>query len=133
MKLFFSLSRRLSWLNLPGAVLVALLQRAPVVSLSVALDEIGISSPVGAVLKSVVATVAALGAVNSLAGATPLVPSAGSATGITVASGTAVSVFYTVNGTQTPPMSWTIKGSVPPGLDFSGLTGHPRRDIVPSI
>ena len=124
------LYRRLSWINLPGTILVALLQRTPVLNVVVAVDEMVISSPVGAVLKSVVATVAALGAVNSLAGATPLVPSAGTATGITVAAGTAVSVFYTVNGTQTPPASWRIAGSVPPGLDFSGLTGSGSVNVV---
>ena len=123
MKLSALIARRLHWLNLPGAILVALLQRTPVLNVVTALDEVIVSSPVGAVLKSVVATAAALGAVNSLAGATPLVPSQGSETGITVAAGNSVSVFYTVNGTQTPPMSWAISGTVPPGLDFSGLTG----------
>src|SRR5271165_1814050 len=117
------LYQRFSWLNLPGAILLALLQRTPVLNIVVAADDMAVSSPVGAVLKSVVASVAALGAVNSLAGATPLVPSAGTATGITVTAGTAVSVFYTVTGVLTPPMSWAITGPVPPGLDFSGLTG----------
>jgi hypothetical protein len=123
MNLSANLYQRFSWINLPGALLVALLQRTPVLNVVVTVDEMVVASPIGAVLKSVVATVAALGAVNSLAGATPLVPTAGSATGITVAAGSTVSVFYTVNGTQTPPMSWAITGSVPPGLDFSGLTG----------
>lgn len=117
------LCRRLKWINFPGAILLALLQRTPVLNLIVSADEMVVSSPAGVLLKSVVATAAALGAVNSLAGATPLVPTSGSATGITVAAGAPVSVFYTVNGTQTPPMSWTITGPVPPGLDFSGLTG----------
>jgi sugar lactone lactonase YvrE len=123
MKTFAVLRRRLHWINLPGAVLLALLQRTPVVNVVAMADEMLVSSPVGAVLKSVVAAVAALGAVNSLAGATPLVPSSGAADGITVAAGNPVSVFYTVDGTLTPPMSWMITGSIPPGMDFSGLTG----------
>ncbi len=122
MKSSFLHSRNFSWVNLPGAILIMLLQRMPAIGVAVAGDEMVISSPVGAVLKAAVAVVAALGAVNTLVGATPLVPSSGSATGISVTSGTSVSVFYTVNGTQTPPASWTITGNIPPGLDFSGLT-----------
>ena len=123
MNLSALISRRIHWINFPGAILVALLQRTPVLNVVTTLDEVVVSSPIGAVLKSAVATAGALGAVNSLAGATPLVPSAGTETGITVTAGNSVSVFYTVNGTQTPPMSWAITGQVPPGLDFSGLTG----------
>jgi Immunoglobulin domain len=122
MKIFPGLRNRFHRLNLPGALLLLLLQRSPVASWLPAAEEIVISSPLGAVLKSAVAAVAALGAVNTLVGATPLVPSAGSATGITVNMGSMVSVFYTVNGTQTPPESWTITGNIPPGLNFSGLT-----------
>jgi sugar lactone lactonase YvrE len=123
MKISALLHRRLHWINLPGAVLLALLQRTPVLNVVAIADEMVVSSPVGAVLKSVVAAVAALGAMNSLAGATPLVPSAGSPAGISVAAGSAISVFYTVNGTLTPPVSWEVTGSIPTGLDFSGLTG----------
>jgi len=133
MKLHLSanLCRHLSRFNLPGAILVALLQRTPALNLVATVDELVVSSPVGAVLKSVVATVAALGAVNSLAGATPLVPTAGMPTGITVAGGAPVSVFYTVSGVLTPPMSWSIMGQFPPGLDFSGLTGTGSVDVGP--
>jgi hypothetical protein len=123
MKISSLLHRRLHRLSLPGSILLALLQRTPVLNVVAIADEMVVSSPFGAVLKSVVAAVAALGAMNSLAGATPLVPSSGSVGGISVAAGSAVSVFYTVNGTQTPPMSWMVSGSIPPGLDFSGLTG----------
>jgi hypothetical protein len=64
-----------------------------------------------------------------MAGATPLSPSSGSDTGITVTVGTAVNVAYTVNGTQTPPMSWSVSGSFPPGLNFSGLTSAGTVDV----
>ena len=116
------LLQRLHWINLPGAVLLALLQRTPIVNAVAAGDEMVIASPVGTVLKALAAVAASLGAMNSLAGATPLVPSAGTASGISATTGTAVSVFYTVNGTLTPPASWRVEGNVPPGLDFSGLT-----------
>lgn len=114
--------RLLRAFNLPTLSLLALLQRTPVVQAITAADEFVMSSPIGTVLRSFAAIAASLGAMNSLAGATPLVPSSGSATGTTVTVGTAVSIAYTVNGTQTPPASWTISGPIPPGLDFSGLT-----------
>ena len=123
MKISALVKRRLHWINLPGALLIALLQRMPAVTTAVIAEEMAVASPVAVVLKSVVAAVAALGAVNTMAGATPLVPTAGTATGVTVTAGSSVSIFYTVNGTQTPPVSWTVTGSIPPGLDFSGLTG----------
>ena len=122
MKLPSFLLRVLPWLNLPTAVLIGLLQRTPAVRVAAVAEEMIISSPIGAVLKSVASAVAALGAMNSLAGATPLVPSSGDASGIAVTTGTAVSVGYTVNGTQTPVLSWTVNGTIPPGTNFSGLT-----------
>lgn len=122
MKLPSFLLRLLPWLNLPTAILIGLLQRTPVVRVAAVAEEMIISSPIGAVLKSVASAAAALGAMNTLAGATPLVPSSGDASGIAVTSGTAVSVAYTVNGTQTPVQSWTVNGAIPPGTNFSGLT-----------
>ena len=116
-------------INLPGALLLLLLQRTPVLNLLVSSDEMVIASPAGNVLKSVVAAVAALGAVNTMAGATPLVPSSGSATGVTLAAGTSANIFYTVDGTETPPASWQITGPIPAGLNFSGLTSAGDVDV----
>ncbi|MBX3737831.1 MAG: immunoglobulin domain-containing protein [Candidatus Didemnitutus sp.] len=121
MKLSALSQRRIHWLNLPSAILMMLLQRAPTVALAVA-DEIVATPALGNVLRSAFAVAATLGTVNSVVGATPLVPSSGTATGISVATGASVNVFYTVNGTQTPPMSWSVSGNFPPGLNFSGLT-----------
>ena len=121
MKLFF-LSHRFRRLNVPGALLLAFLQRTPVVRVAAEAENIVINSPIGNVLRAAITAVASLGAMHSLAGATPLVPTAGSATGISTTVGTAVNVGYTVNGTQTPPQSWKVTGAFPPGLDFSGLT-----------
>lgn len=121
MKLFF-LSSRFRRLNVPGALLLALLQRTPVVRVVAAAESVLTASPVATVLRSAAATVAALGAVHSMAGATPLVPNSGTATGVTVTVGTAVSVAYTVTGTETKPQSWKVSGAFPPGLNFSGLT-----------
>ncbi len=122
MKIPAFLLRRIHWLNFPSAFLMLLLQRTPVATLVAAADEIVAAAPLGTILKSALAVTAALGAVNSVVGATPLVPSSSTASGVTVTTGTTVSVFYTVNGTQTPPQSWSVSGQFPPGLSFSGLT-----------
>lgn len=122
MKPLSSIKRAFRAFNLPTISLLALLQRTPVVQAVVTAEDFVMSSPVGTVLKSFAAVAASLGAMNSLAGATPLVPSSGSATGVTVTAGSNVSIAYTVNGTQTPPASWTVSGSIAPGLNFSGLT-----------
>ena len=115
-------SRALRALNLPTLSLLALLQRTPVVQVAATAEEFVLSSPIGTVLKSFAAVAVSLGAMNSLAGATPLVVSSGSVSGISVSTGTAVSVFYGVNGTQTPPQSWKVSGTFAPGLKFSGLS-----------
>lgn len=121
MKFSASLQRRLHWLNLPVVMLVALLQRTPLMRVAATAEEILRASPFGFILKSAVAA-ASLGAVNSLAGATPLLPSQGTATGVTLAAGTSVAIAYTVSGTLAPPESWIVGGQIPPGMDFSGLT-----------
>ena len=122
MKPFRFFKRHLRWFNGPTLSLLACLQRSPVAPVANLAEEFVLTPPVGAVLKSAFAAAAALGAMNTLVGATPLVPTAGTATGIGVSVGATVSVFYTVNNTQTPPASWKIGGTIPAGLDFSGLT-----------
>lgn len=122
MKFSALLVHRLKWLNLPGAVLLALLQRTPAVRVVATAEQLVAASPLGDVLRSAVAVAASLGAIHSMAGATTLStnsrPSPLSAT-----VGTAVTtVVYSVLGTQGPPLSWTIGGSIPPGVSFSGLT-----------
>lgn len=119
-KYFPALYRRLPWLNLPGALLVALLQRTPVLPLAATMEEFALVSPVGAVLRAAVAAAASLGAMHSLAGATQFFathnPIAGT-TGSPIAT-TAV----TVNGAQSPPGSFRITaGSLPPGISITNL------------
>jgi len=53
--------RHLRWLNLPGAMLLVLLQRTPVLRNLVVAESSALTAPVGAVLKSAVAGLAALG------------------------------------------------------------------------
>src|SRR6202012_133037 len=84
-----------------------------------AVEERVTASPVGTIIKSVAAAAAALGAVNSMAGATPLIPSAGTDTGITATVGTAFSVAYGANSPLGPASSWAEMGGLPPGLSFT--------------
>lgn len=122
MNLYF-LSRRFRRLNIPGAILITLLQRTPVLQFAGEAESIIIASPVGSVVRAAIAAVASMGAMQTMVGATPLVPTSGTASGITVTTGTSITVAYTVSGTQTSPASWKIAGTVPDGLNFSGLNG----------
>lgn len=123
MNLFF-VSSRFRRLTVPGALLVALLQRTPVLRVLGQAEAALVGSPVAQVLRAVITGIASLGAIQSMAGATPLVATPATASsGLSATVGTSVNVFYTVTGTLAPPQSWTIAGAVPPGLDFSGLTG----------
>ena len=122
MKALSHLSLSLRWLNLPGALLVALLQRTPVVRVAAVAGECLVASPLGAVLRSVLTATASLGALHSLAGATVL--SASSASPLSATVGVAIpSVAMTVTGAQTAPGSFNVTGPIPPGLSISGLTG----------
>jgi len=106
--------RRLHWLNLPGALLIALLQRTPVLRVASTAGEITRASPVGAVLRAAVATAASLGALQSLAGATQFVQNPPNPVAGTV--GTRVTVAFTISGSPNPPNSFTLEGALPPGL-----------------
>ena len=107
MKLSSSLQRWLHWFNVPTGLLIALLQRTPVLRVAAAVEEMVAASPAGAVLKSAALAAASLGAVDSLAGATTaqLVTSSGSASGISVTTGTAVVVALSLTGTETATQS----------------------------
>jgi len=110
--------RRLHWLNLPGALLIALLQRTPVVRVAASAANTALVSPVSQVLKAAATTLGALGAVHSMAGATTLSASTPNPASLQV--GTALpGIVFGVTGAQSQAVSWTIGGSVPPGLRFS--------------
>ena len=112
-----ALHRRLHWLNLPGALLIALLQRTPIIRVAATAGDYVLSSTAGNVLKATATTLGALGAVHSMAGATTL-----SASTPSPASGTVGVVFntvvFSVKGAQSAASSWTVNGGVPPGLSL---------------
>ncbi|WP_414661321.1 immunoglobulin domain-containing protein [Horticoccus sp. 23ND18S-11] len=104
-----------AWLNLPLGLLLVILQRTPAVRLAAALVE---SMPViraGELLRAA-ASLAALGTVHSLAGATAYVQSPGNP--VTGTVGTRVDVAFTYSGTPSPPARFAVSGTLPPGLSF---------------
>ncbi|MEI8088084.1 MAG: immunoglobulin domain-containing protein [Opitutaceae bacterium] len=117
MSYFAAIHRRLHWLNLPGALLIALLQRTPIIRVAASAGNFVLSSTAGNVLKAAASTLGALGAVHSMAGATTL-----SASTPSPASGTVGTVFntvvFSVKGAQSAASSWTVNGGVPPGLSL---------------
>ncbi len=126
MKISVALQRRLPWLNLPGAALVALLQRTPVIPLATAAEEMIGSIPVGAIVRSVFA-ISGLGAMHSLAGATTFITSPTSSP-LGATAGTAIPTeAFAITGAPSVVKSWKVAGVIPPGLQISGggtsLTG----------
>jgi hypothetical protein len=122
---FSALFYRIRWFQCPAAALVALLQRTPVLrvvaNLGDAFSGMGTGTAATALVRSATA-LAALGAIDTMAGATTLIASSPSPLAAT--TGTALSgVAFGVNGTQGPPESWTLNSTLPGGLTFGGLSG----------
>lgn len=122
MKTLHALLHRLTWFNLPAALLLGLLQRTPVVRVVAAAADRLTGAPFGAMIRAATVSAASLGALHSLAGATVLVTNQPSPLSATV--GKAVSaIAFGINGPGVgQPGSWVVGGVVPPGLNFSGLT-----------
>jgi hypothetical protein len=112
--------KKLRLLNFSTTSLLLLLQRTPALRVATAAAEALAPSRIVSLLKSAFALGASLGAVQTMAGATQLVASKPSPLAVEV--GTGVQVALVVTGAQTPAASWTITGSVPPGLTLSGQT-----------
>jgi hypothetical protein len=118
---------RIDRLRAPAALLLAFLQRTP--SARTVVDTFGsaLESQAGSLIKAAAATVAALGAVDSMAGATSYSLSTGSPghpSPYTVTEGSQIEgVAFALNSNPevaAPPESWTLTGIVPPGLVFGG-------------
>ena len=118
------LGRVAPWVQFPSTLLVALLQRTPVLRVAAVTEDFVLASPIGALLKSAVGLGAGLGAVDALAGATTYSLSTNShASPYTVATGSQIAaVAFAVVPTQNPADYWTIGGQFPPGLAFGSAT-----------
>jgi hypothetical protein len=123
MNMITRVRRKFAWMNMSTATLIALLQRTPVVRLVVAVDEMVIASPVGTILKSAAAAIAALGAVDTMAGATILASSitpnpTGNLPTFNATVGTAITpIGFTITNSQNVG-SWKVTGQIPPGLEL---------------
>ena len=116
-----SFYHRLRWLNVPGALLVALLQRTPVLRVATTAGELIVASPLGNVLRSAAAMAGALGAVHSMAGATKFVVSSSNVNG-TVGTPIA-SDGFAVTGAPTPIAGSYRITNLPAGLTVAGMNG----------
>jgi hypothetical protein len=121
-------------MRFPAVALVALLQRSPAVRVALVFGDYVLESPAGALLKTAAASVAALGAIDSVAGAS----STGLAYTYTLSTGTPghpspysvivntaisqVAFVLESSPAQNPPQSWAIAGNIPPGLQFGNAT-----------
>src|ERR1035438_1218305 len=120
-----SLAFRIEKMRVPAALLLAFLQRTPAVRVGVATLEYVLESPMGAVIKAAAVSAAALGAVDSFAGATlyTLVTSTPSPDTVTEGS-QIIAVAFGINPqTSSSPGSWIVTGSFPPGLSFGDPHG----------
>lgn len=116
-RLAFELNRRCAAWQVPVLLLVALLQRTPVLRALVSAEVVWVSGSAGQMLRAVSLTAVALGAVDTLAGATILSTNpAGSATATV---GTSFSAAFAVTGAPKPTLSYSIV-SLPPGLTVPG-------------
>ena len=114
--------KRLRSSGLAATWLLLLLQRTPALRLAAAAGEFVTPTRIGSLLKAVFTASASLGAVHSLAGATTLTTTQTSPVSATI--GTALQLGFAITGSKSPAASWTVSGSVPPGLTFTGgVTG----------
>ena len=130
MKIPSALLLRLAWFNLPAALLLSLLQRTPVVRVVAAAADRLSGSPVAALIRAATVSAASLGAMHTLAGATTLVTNTPSPLAATAGRPIAA-VAFGINGPGVgQPGSWVVGGSIPPGLNFSGLTAPATINIA---
>ncbi len=112
--------QRFRWLHLPVVVLVALLQRTPVLRVLVSADTLFVAGA-GSVLKSAFAGVLAVGAVDTLVGATQLTSNPSPPASATV--GQPFQAAISITGAPLVPGSYEVRGEIPPGLTIAGLFG----------
>jgi hypothetical protein len=118
------LQRQFARVSLPTAALISLLQRTP--APRIAADVIIGASPISALLSSVAIAAAALGCIDSMAGATTLVTSLNPNSNGTLPPFEAdVGVAITPLAFTIAPLitigSWEITGPIPPGLTLTTL------------
>lgn len=126
---------RCRWLQAPVGLLLVFLQRTPAIRVA-AMAE-GASRVVASEGMKLVFAATAMGAYNTMAGATsfsvsPATPTSGKAnTTFTVdgITGSPLTVSFTVTGAPGNPKSWSVTGTLPAGLSVTG--GNPVNVSAP--
>lgn len=105
--------------------LLALFQRTPVVQWLLPEAKVLGTAGLGEITKWTVATVAGLGAYDSVSGATSVItqylPVEGSPT-VDTAVGASLQFIYQITGNLNTAQSWSIDGDIPPGLTHGNST-----------
>ena len=105
--------------------LLLLFQRSPLIQIIFPEARILGGAGLGELTKWTVASVAGLGAFDTVAGATvlkQLAPSPGSTT-VTGAVGSSLTFAYQVTGAPSTPESWQITGAIPSGMTHTNAVG----------
>ncbi len=124
---------RFRWLHLPGVLLMFLLQRAPMLRAVISTEYV-ISSTMSTVLKGALSAVAALGAVQTVAGATAIDPAPGSEGNPALGKvGEPFTGGFAIVGAPATAASYEVKGTIPGGLTVSGLNGDTVNASVVTI
>jgi len=134
-----ALSYRLRWLHLPTGMLIMLLQRTPAPVLRALVQIESLLAERGAMILRSGVVAAAMGAYNSVAGATvfnvtPATPSSGAANStftVSGTAGTAMSVSISVSGAPGNPKSWSVKSTTPLPAGLSVTGGNPVNVVAP--
>jgi hypothetical protein len=125
MKYTAALHRCVVRANVPAALLMALLQRTPLLRMAGIAEETVIASPVGNVLRSAVAAAASLGVMHTLVGASGTIEANPDAVLSATAGKVSTGAAFDVPDTENPVSSWVVLAgsTIPPGMIFSGGTG----------
>jgi Ig-like domain CHU_C associated len=106
--------------------LILLFQRSPLVQILFPEARILGGAGLGEITKWTIATVAGLGAYDTVAGATSiaqLAPNAGLAT-VAATSGSSLSFIFQCTGSPGIPKSWSVAGTLPAGLTHANATNN---------
>lgn len=117
--LVLSLVWKFRRVQLPALALIALLQRTPIVRLLLCAESVVVRGSLGQVLRSTALVATAVGAVDTLAGATTF--SATPASPASATTGAAFQAAFAVTGAPSTVKSYTIS-NLPPGLSVTGAT-----------
>ncbi len=119
--------------NVPAGLLVMLLQRTPVLRVAATAGEFMVASPVGTVLKAVIATAATLGTIDSVAGATTQLQTTSTLPALaTVGKPFTMAIYITGTGVSFA-QSWDISNTLPPGVTADGGGGHGGATVQGSL